>query len=340
MGLQSSMQFPCLPNKRQRKLVAIWALAAGTLAAVGSARAQAGADAAEQAFNEGVKLMAQGKCDQAPAPSDPCDRARQLFDDAFRLNADGLGALRNRAFIEKAHGLVVKARASFRELAQRAKAHSRPERQAWAPLALAEVARLDTQVAYLTLDLPLTLPDDFVATLNGLPVERALWGKPLGQDPGTYEVKVARGTEVPLRRQIQLSPGQNSTVSPLVSVPAVLTPAVAAEPSSSNALAPSTWLIGAGGVSVAVGLGFGVAAFVKHTDVCDSDNVCEASGLSDGKRLAQASNWFVGAGGLAVAGGLLWRWWGGGRESEPQQVVRVYPALLPEGIALTMAGTL
>ncbi|MDX2020548.1 MAG: hypothetical protein SF187_09925 [Deltaproteobacteria bacterium] len=124
----------------------IWALSLFLSLWLTSVFADADAVRAQDAFNEGVALMTRAKCDVVGAPKDPCERARQLFDEAFARHPEGLGALRNRAFVEKGLGLWVQARASFRELAARAQNHPSADRRAWVPLALAEAERLTQQI--------------------------------------------------------------------------------------------------------------------------------------------------------------------------------------------------
>jgi hypothetical protein len=141
-----------------RALAAPFAICVGLLAprlARGGEAASASTDdrartLASELFDQGVKAMERGRCDEAPVgDAAECTNAADQFRRAFELYPDGLGALRNLAYVEKSLGRLATASRWFRELARRAPLDPRPARQLWADFARKELEELAPRVPHL-----------------------------------------------------------------------------------------------------------------------------------------------------------------------------------------------
>lgn len=127
--------------------------------------------AADAAFDEGKRLMAEGKTEAA------CPR----FAESQRLDPASSTLLWLGECLEKT-GKLASAWSTFREAASLAARQGKADRE---KLARERVAALEPRVPRLVL-LPGKAPDGLVATLDGVEIGRALWKTPLPVDPGAH----------------------------------------------------------------------------------------------------------------------------------------------------------
>ena len=132
--------------------------------------------AAEALFEEGRKLVAEGKIDEA------CPK----FADSQRLNPSP-GTLLNLASCYEKSGRTATAWATYREAASTASATNRQD--------LLATAQRHADALFPTLSkLTVTAsspPDGFVVMLDGVQVGRAEWGVALPADPGNHTIEAS-----------------------------------------------------------------------------------------------------------------------------------------------------
>jgi len=294
-----------------RRVIAALSIFA-TLVVAGGARADdktAKAAAAQQLFDEAIKLMDAGRFGEA------CPKLARSQD----LAPSG-GTLLNLGDCYEKNGQTASAWVSFRDAAARAATAGQKQAQA------AALVRADTLAAKLV-HLKLTLAPD--ARVSGLAIKRdgetvsnAELGIEVPVDPGVHKLEASAPGYLPWTKDVTISPGARveSVVIPVLTARPVA-PAAAAQP----AIAVDTkdgntqrtiGLIVAGGGLLAAGIGgiFGLRAFSTNDDAlthcrnaADATR-CDATGLSltdEARTQATISTVLVTIGSAALAGGLV-----------------------------------
>jgi hypothetical protein len=345
-------------TKRRTPLcwIALLALTAGLTLSIGARADDVGTDKtlAMDLFDRGVRKMRQGGCERSPVTDRAaCEAARDALKRAYELYPEGLGALRNLAYVEAGLGLVASAARSFRELARRAPLDPNPARRLWAEFAHKEADALAARVPHLQIELTGEPPADMALLLDGSPVPEAAWRTPLDLDPGQHELRAQAPEHAPYVDSFALAEAEHKHISvalapqrsePLATLPSAAPAAPAPERSApertarsvTNRLAPLL-LIGSGTAALAVGLGLGYKAMRERDDACGNTRACEPAGLATGKQAAHASTAITSLGVAAVASGLVWYFVR--RKRERQATAQLAPALLPHGALLHAAGS-
>jgi hypothetical protein len=331
--------------------IALLAVAAG-LALASAARAD---DAntnkalATDLFDSGVRKLREGRCDRAPVTDRAiCEAARDALKRAYELYPEGLGALRNLAYVEAGLGLVASAARSFRELARRAPHDPSPARRIWADFAQREAEILGARVPHLEIAFSAAPPAQTTLLLDGATLPEAAWRTPLELDPGRHEVRAEAPGHAPYAEQFELAESEHKRIAVelrgqglVEAAPnAAQAPAPAAEATASSAskrLGPLL-VIGAGTAALGVGLGFGYKAMSERDQACGDTQSCEPEGLAAGKRAAHVSTALSVAGGAALASGLVW-YFLARRKREAPAAAQLTPALTPGGAMLRAAGS-
>jgi len=303
------------------------------IAALGSAlawsapvRAQGASQkaAAEALFEEGRKLVAEGKVAEA------CPK----FADSEQLDASSSTLLNLASCYEKL-GRTASAWATYREAASLANANGRTEH-----LAVAQ-KRADALTPKLSrVTVAVSAPaEGLEVKRDGTPVTRAEWGLPIPMDPGahTYEasapgrktwtgsVQVANegGSATLTIPALEVLPASQIAAAPAAETPAATESGAPAPRPGSDAQAepPRTQrviaiVVGSVGV-VALGVGtvFALGAKSKYNDSLDecrvtNKDLCTSDGVSKREDARSAGNiatagFLVGAGAL-VGAGILW----------------------------------
>lgn len=290
-----------------RRVIGVIALVAAPAAAL----AETSDDAIKQAtalFESGVKKMEAGRCEDNPiGDTKLCTEARDDFRNAYARYPDGLGALRNLAFVEKGLGLVAAASRHFRELADKAPLDPKPARRVWAEFARTELALLAPRVPHLTISLPKPVPDGASVTLDDVALDSSQAWVPIPVEPGAHIVRVVSPGYLPFTRAVALAEGESAsvdvTLTPVVKPSAPPPPAPLVDKPTSHL--PQAMVIGAGAATLVVGLGFGAAAIYKRGDACDGA-VCDRDEYERGRGYARASTILTIGGSVAVASGIVW----------------------------------
>jgi hypothetical protein len=260
------------------------------------------------------------------------------------LYPDGLGALRNLAFVEKNLGLIASAARNFRELTRRAPLDPNPARRPWADFARKEYEALAPRVPLLTIKVE-RRPEGLELSLDGEPLPAAAWETPLELDPGTHTVKaeapgyqvfeqtveVAAAAEDDLAIELEEKPAAAEAPEPAANGP----PEKDAAPRSSSKLAPLI-VGGVGGATLGVGLALGYVAIKKRQSACGDSRFCEPTELESGRSVARAATVVTVVGGVTIAGALVWYLLApSGSENE----TALMPDISNGHLGLTTAGT-
>src|SRR5262245_5891463 len=160
---------PRLIRPRPRGRLSIAAISALCLV-VGAGTARAQRSQAEALFDDGNRLMAEGKLSQA------CD----AFDASNRLEP-GAGILIRLGECREQNGQLASAWSAFQQALARVKD---PRKRAFAT---ARAAALEAKVSYLTVSVaPEVNVDGLVIARAGTPIEPAQWNRPLPVDGGSH----------------------------------------------------------------------------------------------------------------------------------------------------------
>jgi hypothetical protein len=308
---------------------------------------------ASELFEKGVARMNAGKCDeQVISDEAACKDARDLFRRAYDLYPQGIGALRNLAYVERGLRLYASAARSFRELIMRAANDGNPKHEAWVDFAKKELEAVQPLVAHLLVKLPAERPAGLKVTLDGAVMPDAALGVSIDADPGAHALRAEAPGHMSFGADFQLATKESKTIEVVLPASATApgdsstptststskTPDLKREPSSR--VQPLV-IAGIGLVGVGVGLGFGWAAIAKRHDACDADGLCDKQGLDQGRSLARTSNIVTGVGAVALVSGLVWYWLSAPSSSSPTSSATSAPRPSPfvvaggAGVALT-----
>ncbi len=296
------VRFELLFCRSALALISLWPSAAFAQPSL-----QAPSAEADALFVAAVHQMQQAHClDERPTDPAACLAARSQFSRVYASAPTALGALRNRAFIEKSLGLLASAESSFRELTRVAPSHTDPTRRQWAAFAQAELNDLAPRVPVLTVEMRGVSAAKPFLTLDGAVIEQGS----LRVDPGSHLLVLQVAGRAERRIRILLAERDHTRVvidlagQGASDSVANTSGSKAAAPTSSSAQTWGTVLGITGGAFVAVGLGFGVAAWQSKRTACGSAALCEPSGYASAARAARAANWLVGGGAILAAGGV------------------------------------
>jgi hypothetical protein len=325
------------------------ALVQGCLAVVllasGVARAQGSSDSAAVAlFDEGRKLMAQGKFAEA------CPKLAE----SERLAPNG-GTLLNLAECYEKNGQTASAWVALKDVAARANAAGKADVE---KRALARAAALEPNLARLTVVVPAASDvSGLEVRRDGVTVGHAEFGVAIPVDPGAHTVEATAPQKKKWSAQVTVAakdPNARVTLAlednpdaapptPAAPVPAptaapapTAPPAAEQPPSSSGSTQRTVGLVvgGVGVVGVALGSVFGLSAKSKNDDAlqnCRTSTLCNPTGVSDtndAKSAATISTIAFAAGGVALATGLILFFTAPSSSSAPAAgVVHVVPAV-------------
>lgn len=329
---------------RLRDCVAMKALlAALLLACPGVARAQSTDQtaAADVAFQEANRLMAQGRAAEA------CPK----FAVSHKLDP-GYGAVFNLGTCYKALGRTASAWAAFREAEALARKHGETDREA---KARQRVAELTPGLMKLRVVIARAAPG-LVIQRDDLTLEPALWDLPIPVDPGEHTLSASAPgkrrwtTTVTLREPgssvVIEVPELGDDVSSKGGAPGVA-PGAPASPSGMGTQRVTA--LGLGGIGVAglaVGTVLGALALSKWGEAkdghCDAANACDDRGLAlhaEAMTMAHVSTagFVVGGVGLAAAT-VVWLTAPAMREEKTGQL-RVAPLVGTRGGGIAITGS-
>lgn len=286
------------------------AVLAVVLASSARAAAQNPSVVAESLFQEGKKLMAEGKYAEA------CPKLAE----SYKLDP-GAGALTATALCHKAEGKTASAWIEFKEVVSLAKRDGRKDRE---QVAVDAIAELEPKLSKLRINVFPSMRATTEVKLDDAVVPRAAIGQAYPADPGTHRITATAAGKKPFETTVQIGAERDEKT---VDVPAladdetaklVVRPETQAPvkeappppPASNTQRYIGYGVAGAGVVAVAVGGIFGLRAISKDDE---SNNLCgdpcaspEGLALNDDARSAATiSNVVIGLGLAAVAGGVI-----------------------------------
>jgi len=304
-----------------------------------SISASASPEEAERLFDEGKKLLAEHKYDEA---------CRLLARSEEMDPADGtllaLGLCHEQA------GWLVAAFGELSEVLRRSIASGREDRQRVARSAL---ARITPRVGRLTIRLD-GGGDGLVVTNDGVAVPLAALGREAAVDPGVHTIELRRGGAVMWTSQLGIAAGSSAVVVvpiPKSAAPDVVAVAPPRADDASHASMSSTSSAGAGAAGApwygyaigGVGLGvlavggvFGLRSFTQWSDVrrqCDP-SACTDPGAggaaASAEHSATAANILITSGLVLVATSVVILLWPRSSSSSASATMRA-PALTSMG---------
>jgi predicted negative regulator of RcsB-dependent stress response len=289
--------------KTLRRGIAAVIVATSTLVAFNAGAQSSGRAAAEALFQEATTLM------DAKKYAEACDKfaASQELD-------PGLGTMLYLADCYDRAGRSASAWALFREVEDRSRRASQPDRERIAgerATALEpKLSKLEVRVA------PKQRVRDLELRVGGSVLPQASWNVALPVDPGLTKIEARAPGKRPLTLQITVTPGATSQV---IEIPAMADAPVAkrteangasnraAPPPSSTQRTLGFVMSGVGVVALAAGGYFGYRAYAQNTDSkaeCRSDqpNACTRAGVDQREQAKMSANIATIA---AVSGGVL-----------------------------------
>ena len=280
----------------------------------GAVAAAADPGRAEALFQQGRRLMNQGRTAEA------CAR----FAESHRLDP-ATGTLLNLAACHEASGRLALAWAEFQEAVDRARADRRRDREAYAR---ERIAAIEPRLGRITIAIDRAAsPPDLVVELDGAPVPRDAWGVPIAVDVGPHQLHARRPGRPPWSAAVTLArageqlevnvplaadhlPRAAAAAAALAPAPVAAAPPAVVPAASTTAAAPTSpaaggglrrWgIVAAAGVTVSglvVGALFGARAFDRWEErkrYCAAEvDACSALAVSayqDARSYARVSN--------------------------------------------------
>jgi hypothetical protein len=324
--------------------------------------------AAEALFEDGRKLVREGKIAEA------CPK----FADSQRLDPSSATLLNLASCWEKL-GRTASAWATYKEAASAAAASGRMD---YRTAAERHASVLEPKLARLTVDVSQPV-DGLEVRRDGVVVDRAEWGVGIPVDTGSHtlsaaapgrvswtsEVQVAQDgaqatlTVPPLEPQPQGGASSSSASPPAVAPatplarsgnPAMGLPAASSHGSSSTTQRTIGWIVGGVGVAgLAVGAAYAIAAHTKYENSLSqcqpSDkNLCSPQGVAqrdDARWAGDAATVALSIGAAAVvAGGVLWLTAPSGTENGTRAATAARPlgmslSIVPAPVGALLRGT-
>lgn len=294
-------------------------------------------------FDSGVRKMQEGQCDQSPISNQAlCQEARDAFKRAYAIYPEGLGALRNLAFVEEHLGLIASAARNFRELTRRAPLDPNPARRLWADFARKEAEDLAPRIPRLTIAVRQRL-QGMTLLVDGDPLPEAGWGTALEVDPGSHIVRAQAPGYTVFEATVDLAEQDRKDLTVVLEKEAqkpAAAPMAPPRPQPGGAplrIAPLI-VTGVGGVTVGVGLVLGYIAIQKRKDACGDSQYCDPEGLESGRSVARASTIVTGIGLATVGGGLAWYFLSAPKKKE-RAATELFPMAGPHGAGIGAHGT-
>ncbi|MEZ4376531.1 MAG: PEGA domain-containing protein [Polyangiaceae bacterium] len=222
---------------------------------------------AESLFQEGKRLMAEGKAAEAC----PKFEASQKADPSP-------GTLINLAGCYNTLGRTASAWAEYKSAETLARSRGRDEQQEFAAKAAAE---LEPKLSKLELVPPKPLVKDMTVTRDGELISAGSMGTPVAVDPGKHEIKVTAPGYRPWTTTVEVGPDGDAQIvripSLVVDPNAKTGPDGTVTPGDAGTGGPGVlpWvLIGGGGVFIGTGLVFGLLAKGQASDAENDATLC------------------------------------------------------------------
>ena len=310
--------------------------------------------AAQTAFDDGMKLLGQGKTAEACPKLEESQRLDPAMGTQFRL-----------AECWEKLGRTASAWALFRQVVSEAQAAGREDRAA---VSVARAAALEPRLTRISiLVAPSARVPGLIVRHDGAVVEEALWGRGVAVDPGDHLISASAPGKTSWETQQQarsgmvevtiprLAPGSGAVAPEEKSPPASESPAEASGPQRS--VAPGLVLGSAALAGIGAGIIFAVVANGQRDEVVTRkaaiQNVAPFNCLGtsaacttldntarSAATLSNAAFWTFLGSGLAAAGAVTYLVWPTAKPTTPSAtVVHVLPSVGVGGLGLSATGT-
>ncbi len=268
------------------------------------ARAQDSTPIAESLFKDARDRLGEGKVHEA------CE----LFARSDKVQ-HALGTVLNLAACHAKEGKTATAWAEFQEAAAEATRAGDKQRAAFAQT---QVDTLGKSLHRVSVDVGDPLPGMKVE-LDGVALDRAVWGAPLPLDPGAHTIQVTADGYAPFVRKLDVpATGGTEHVQvllerPTVTPPTVPIPTTVATPPAHEAhhgtdplLIGGITALGVGVVSFGVAIGFGADMASKlstRDSLCAPGAPCTSQAAFDADHAARVDQgWMLATGALGIVG--------------------------------------
>jgi tetratricopeptide (TPR) repeat protein len=266
---------------------------------------------AEQLFNQARDLTKANRWTEA------CPK----FEASLRYDP-ALGTRLNLAACYEHIGKLASAWGLYRESIDLARKAGDTQRQSYAQ---SQAAKLEPQLAKLTISAPAKPPPGLAVTRDGTRMEPGALGIALYIDAGTHEITASAPGFEEVTQTVTIVDGKAEAIElpalkakPVTAEPTPLSAAAGAPPPPARSRTRKYIALGSGAAGVAalgIGLGFGVKAsstYKEATALCGDDLVCSPANINEGRQLvrdarstATISTALVIAGGAAIAAGAV-----------------------------------
>ncbi len=304
------------------------------------AHAQSGKAAAQALFDDGKRLMNEGKYAEA------CPKL------AASQDADpGAGTLLNLAACYEKQGKTASAWVTYTDAVTASRRAGHPD---WAKKAQAKVDALKPALLTLTITVDHPLPDLEIRR-DGALLARGEWGAPIPVDPGGHEIEATATGKKPWKSNVEVTKSMAPVLVPKLEdeptdAPAATAPrAQSATPAEAGSNGAGQRVLGlsvatVGLVGIAVGAVFGLKAMSSQSDAdkhcVDAGTRCDSTGFAENQSAHSsalvATVGFV-AGGVLLAGGGVLFFTAPKKTTASVQAVKLQP--LPGGGMLGLRGT-
>jgi hypothetical protein len=219
-----------------------------------------------------------------------CAEALPLFRKAYEVYPEGLGSERNIAECQETLGHFASARQAWLDLARALLTTTDRKYDGWSEDAREGAARLESEVAHLTVGVDAihsdgtpAATDSAVVTVNGEPLPAALYGASLDRDPGRYILRVSGSSSAVQQREIDLAPGDTKRIALQIVVPSDPQQTRASSLASFQSTAPGergrgNWTRPVAWAALSIGaasaIGAGVSLAIRQSSVSDVRNKC------------------------------------------------------------------
>jgi hypothetical protein len=338
-------------NRSRRPAWTCAVLVAGCMSVATAARADTASEnkaAAEQLFQQGKKLLAEGKFAEA------CSKLAS----SHQLDP-ATGTLMNLGDCLEKNGQVASAWATFKEAVSMAKGTGQPQKE---QVAQARASSLEPRLPQFVI--AVAPGDSGVAEIkrDGAVVPRAVWGSTLPVDPGDHVVEAtgpgrrtwsqrvsaveAKTTKVTVPALDLESAPPKEPAAPSISITPVSAPPGPDQPAASAGMSSQKLAaVIAGGLGVATLATGGIVALIaksKYSSAdCRDDNTCGQAGFDDrtsAKSTANAATWLsVGGAAVLATGVVLWFTAPSSARTSPQVGAR--PMAGPNTAGISVGGS-
>lgn len=299
---------------------------------VAHAQSQSDKTSAETLFQDGKRLMAEGKYSEA------CPK----LDESNKIDP-GAGTLTALALCHRGEGKTATAWSEFKEVISLARRDNRKDRE---QVAEENINELEPKLSKITITI------DRAAQQQGLEIKLdaqkiplAMAGSPFPADPGVHKLTISATGFKTRESVIELGAERDDkkiTVAPLDADQTAQTGPAAGTtteaPKSGSGLKTASYIIGGAGiVGLGIGIVTGILAASKHGDADCKNDICPNADATDKEKSAATMGnistvGFI-AGGVLLAGGVVLNILAPSSKSSPSTTGRLQfvPSVSPQG---------